>query len=68
MTKRKWGACLALALVGSTVLMGCSGSPAEEQKPVQAGDGSQKPVGAGATGGAPSPAGNAEKSGSEKAQ
>jgi len=68
MTKSKLAACLAIALVGGSILMGCSSTPPEESKPVQAGDGSQKPVATGATGAPAAPAGNAEKSGAAKAQ
>jgi hypothetical protein len=68
MIKSKLAACLALALVGGSVLMGCSGAPADEQKPVQAGDGSQKPVAAGATGAGAAATGNAQQSGAAKPQ
>lgn len=65
MTKKKQAIGLTLMLAVTSILVGCSSHPAEETKPMQAGDGSQKPTAVGASGAGTStaPAANASSSG-----
>ena len=51
MAKIKQAVCLVLAVGACSILIGCSSPPAEELKPMQAGDGTSKPVAGGASGG-----------------
>lgn len=56
--------CLIAVVFSSTALFGCNSAPIEESKPMQAGDGSQKPVAAGATPSGGAPAAGATNKGS----
>lgn len=60
MTRVKQALALALMLGGTCIFVGCGSPPADETKPVQAGDGTAKPTAAGASGagGATAPAGS----------
>jgi len=62
MTKVKQALGLALLLAAVSVVVGCS-APVEESKPLQAGDGSQKPTASGATGAGGAPAAPATDNG-----